>query len=122
MTRNPDSTTELDGILPSSEIVWEEPPAKGSCRPRRRAVLETLAVLKEHPGRWALVYEGSQSGAAGLMGSIKRAANAQSERWEATTRRVGDDLTRCYARFLQAVPNSHPREEELPRIPMAGGQ
>lgn len=54
-------------------IVWEEPPPRGKEAGRLIRLRGLLPVLKQHPGRWARVFEyKGPTGASSAVGKMRR--------------------------------------------------
>lgn len=91
----------------SAVIRWEEPPAEVlKRRPwlTRSSKLAPLAdELRENPGAWALVYEGTSSGAASGMATHIRlgqvAAFTPTGDFDAVSQ-SGNGLARAWARYV----------------------
>jgi hypothetical protein len=86
---------------------WEDPPE--STRPvglnaeRESRWAETVARLQLNPGRWAIIYEGSQGSCGSLAWSIRRGATlgfAPPNSFESVTRGPDAGLVRVYARYV----------------------
>lgn len=90
---------------------WADPPPlPKTCRSftdGRRATRESRMApyadaLREHPGRWAVVFEGSQGAASAMATHIslgQMACFTPTGDFEATSRRQGETVL-CYARYV----------------------
>ena len=77
------------------QIVWKDPPARVS----RSTWAERLAPLVEHPGRWAMIQEGTLSRINGLRSRLVR-VGALRGHYEFRTHKVSDDSSELYARYV----------------------
>lgn len=80
----------------SDIIKWKNPPAPRKGRRPSRAVDAMVEKLKRHPGRWALVIEGANTGGAGAV-FTRRGCEVRS-----VVQRSGDDRRDFYARWPEA--------------------
>jgi hypothetical protein len=85
---------------------WEDPPASRAPKvpeqPGGGAWQETVARLQMEPGRWAVIYEGTNGSASGLAWSIRRGGLVgwgYPGDFETTTRAVAGQ-TLVYARYV----------------------
>jgi hypothetical protein len=91
--------------MEASEIIWEEPPPPTLQQRKRGMYADVADELREHPKRWGRIYLGSQGGSSTLAYGIRRSTRTgfREGRWEAISRRVGDDDETgwaTYARYL----------------------
>lgn len=91
-----------------SEVVWQDPPEIVRSAGHRRPSIwqQKLGPLVEHPGRWALVHQGSNHVYSTVIryqithGRMRVPEGTSAEDWEFTSRKTADGTYDTYGRFI----------------------
>lgn len=96
-----EATERVRAARENGVFAWQDPPP--TTRPRTRDWAAVAALLRESPGRWALVAAGTRPTVAQLVHQMRRGsitAFRPAGHYDATSR-VVDGITRVYARYVE---------------------